>query len=487
MLWTLRRERRSGHYQLFSPAVGGAVVLVPMVEEGADSGGLARTLHSIEKAAPGNEPIMLARDNEGRPLVANPDRLAKLGQHDSIWVCPMAPGDELAADALVQYAQAIAQSRDIDVFYADDDLLDTSGRRHQPHLKPDWNPELFRHHDYLTGACVLRISPEALNSLPAGNWAEALVRAKIGGTVTPLHVPSILHHRRHRPAPRVPAGAAEFELHRAPAVSLIVPTRNHAELLRTCLEGVERTRYAERQTIVVDNGSDDDETIAVLKTFEKAGGLVLRRPGPFNFSSLNNAAVREARGDFLCFLNNDIEVLSPDWLAIMVAQAQRADVGAVGARLLYPDHTIQHAGVVIGMGGGAGHAHRFQRATDPGYFDRASLPQQVSAVTAACLVVARDKFIAVGGFDERMFPVAFNDVDLCLRLNERGWQSFYEPRATLIHHESKSRGKDSAKGNRDRFARELAALKQRWLTEERADPFHHPYLSRFSEQFVLDV
>jgi GT2 family glycosyltransferase len=194
-----------------------------------------------------------------------------------------------------------------------------------------------------------------------------------------------------------------------------------------------------------------------------------------------------ARGDYLCFLNNDIEMPAPGWLAPMVAQAQRADVGAVGARLLYPDGSVQHAGVVLGVGGGAGHAHRYLRAGDPGYFDRARLPQFVSAVTAGCLVVAREKFLAVGGFDETVFRVAFNDVDLCLKLNARGWQTLYEPRATLVHHESKSRGLDLTPAKRARFEGELAALKTRWRTDRGSDPFHHPQLSRFSEQFVVHI
>ena len=219
-----------------------------------------------------------------------------------------------------------------------------------------------------------------------------------------------------------------------------------------------------------------------------AGGAeVIRVSGAFNFSRLNNVAVRRAKGDLLCFLNNDVEMPDPDWLAILVRQAVRPAIGAVGARLLYPDGTIQHAGVFTGIGGGAGHAHRFLGKDEGGYFERARLPQRVSAVTGACLVVARKKFLEVGGFDEEDFPVAFNDVDLCLKLNERGWQSFYEPRATLIHHESKSRGSDSLKANRARFAEELAALKRKWRTDERPDPFHHPHLSPFCEQFLIAV
>jgi GT2 family glycosyltransferase len=282
-----------------------------------------------------------------------------------------------------------------------------------------------------------------------------------------------------KPAPLLPADP--------PSVTAIVPTRNRCDLLRNCIEGVRRTDYPRLDVIVVDNESDEPESLAYLREIANSGIRVIRAEGPFNYSALNNAAAAIAGGDLLCFLNNDVEMLDADWLALLVAQAIRPGIGAVGARLLYADRTVQHAGVFTGIGGGAGHGHRLLGENEPGYFRRAQLPQRVSAVTAACLVVERDKFLAVGGFDEETFPVAFNDVDLCLKLNERGWQSFYEPRATLIHHESKSRGSDSHKANRARFAEELAALKRKWRTDERPDPFHHPCLSPFCEQFLIAV
>ena len=190
-------------------------------------------------------------------------------------------------------------------------------------------------------------------------------------------------------------------------------------------------------------------------------------------------------GDPQNLLNNDIEVREAGWLATMATQALRPEVGAVGARLLYPDGRIQHAGVVIGVGNAAGHAHRFLHPDEEGYFQRHSLPQFTAAVTAACLVVEREKFLAVGGLNETDFAVAFNDVDLCLRLNQKGWQSLYEPRATLIHHESVSRGLDRDSVGSARFSGELAALKRLWKTDEIYDPYHHPHLSRASEQFAV--
>jgi GT2 family glycosyltransferase len=268
---------------------------------------------------------------------------------------------------------------------------------------------------------------------------------------------------------------------------VIVPTRNRLDLLRPCLEGLAKTNYPDVEVIVVDNDSDDPATVAYLGDLRHSGCRVFRHSGPFNFSAINNRAAGEARGEVLCLLNNDVEVLEPEWLSVMVTQALRDEVGAVGAQLLYPDGRIQHAGVVLGICGGGAHAHRFLRPGEQGYFKRHRLPQFVSAVTAACLVVRRDRFLAVGGFDERNFPVAFNDVDFCMRMNQQGWQSLYEPRATLIHRESISRGDDRNPADAARFASELAALRRLWGTGERVDQFHHPELSPFSEQFVVSL
>jgi O-antigen biosynthesis protein len=212
---------------------------------------------------------------------------------------------------------------------------------------------------------------------------------------------------------------------------------------------------------------------------------VLPYDRPYNYSAINNLAVREAHGPYVCLLNNDTEVIEPDWLTEMMRYAVRPIVGAVGAKLLYDDGSIQHAGVVIGIGEAAGHAHRFQPADQPGYFRQAHVAQFVSAVTAACLVVEKTKFEAVGGLDERELAVAFNDVDLCLKLEAAGWHNVYVPHAVLLHHESRSRGKDSSPKNRDRYMQELRVLQDRWGTRTYADPLHNPNLDRYSEKFII--
>ena len=399
------------------------------------------------------------------------------------WLMPIAVGDRLAPGAARAYREAVADS-EARIVYADDDLLDKAGRRVAAHFKPDWNSELFRHFDYLSGACILRTTWQEMEAQASvEDWGHELVLRAVGKGA-PRHIRKMLHHRRERPKPKALA-ATPVQARDLPPVSIIIPTRNRADLLQTCLQGIADTDYPDMEVIVVDNDSDDPQTLDFLATLDATRHRVLRHTGAFNYSAINNRAVAQAQGRLLCLLNNDIEVIEPGWLATMAAQAVRDDVGAVGARLLYPDGRIQHAGVVIGMGGAAGHAHRFLHPKEEGYFQRHALPQFASAVTAACLVVMRDRFLAVGGLDESNFPVAFNDVDLCLRLNRQGWQSLYEPRATLIHHESVSRGLDRDPVGAARFAGELAALQRLWGTHEAIDPFHHPELSRVSERFVI--
>ncbi|MDR0781919.1 MAG: glycosyltransferase [Pseudomonadales bacterium] len=421
----------------------------------------------------------------GTPQIPTPAHACPcIDWRDNPWILPLVAGDILARGAAATYRNA-GQRTAARLIYADDDLQDQHGQRHTPHFKPQWNEELFRHFDYLGGACIVKTSAQTLAAVSGPDWATRLVNTVLAQGSEVLHIPNVLHHRRVRPLPRIPALPAASE--GLPLVSVIVPTRNRLDLLRTCLEGLSRTDYPAMEIIIVDNDSDDAATLAYLAALDPARHRVLRVAEPFNFSTLNNRAVACARGQLLCLLNNDIEILAPLWLRIMAQQALRDEVGAVGACLLYPDGRIQHAGVVLGIGGAAAHAHRLLYPNQEGYFSRHALPQFISAVTAACLVVQRERFEAVGGFDEQNFAVAFNDVDLCLRLNARGWQSFYEPRATLIHKESTSRGRDRDSISAARFDAELAALRKRWGTQETADPFHHPQLSQLSERFGVRI
>ena len=477
--WMARREPAlHAPYAKADPAP----MIVPVID---CSAGGSRVEEAVASMPGDAKPIIIGGNGAGD---ANTDALRRVASlsRSEVWLCPIACGDRLAPTAMAAYAAAIAANPQARLVYSDDDLMDADGHRRHPHFKPDWNPELFDHHDFVTGACVVRADLGTLTTISPG-LQRNLVETATAGPGVPVHLPLILHHRLERPEPVVPSRPAKVDVEGWPPVSVIIPTRNRADLLRTCIEGVLRTDYPTIEVLVIDNESDEPESVAYLEALKQSGIRVIRMAGPFNYSRLNNAAVREAGGELLCFLNNDIEIIEGDWLSLLCSHAVKPDIGAVGARLLYADGTVQHAGVFTGLGGGAGHAHRFLKQGESGYFDRANLPQRVSAVTAACLVVARDKFVDVGGFDEVDFPVAFNDVDLCLKLNGRGWQSFYEPRASLVHHESKSRGNDRSGENKVRFAGELATLKRKWATDVASDPFHHPQLSRFCEQFVISV
>lgn len=472
-LWLLFREGR-----LRQPAPEGqSPEILALVAADESSGKLGWTVQSAEA-----EGIAVAVIRNGDFSALTAHGLSAASQ--PLWVMPMRAGDLLSSGAAMRYRDAIKRSNS-GLIYADDDLIDQRLLRSQPHFKADWNRELYRHHDYVTGACALRIDKQDIERVQGrSDWDRELVAIAVEREKQPQHIHEILHHRLFRPVPPERPRALEI-LPELPSVSIIIPTRNRLDLLRTVLDGVAATDYPNLEVIVVDNDSDDPETLAFLEAQDPSKVKVLRHPGPFNYSTINNRAVAEANGELICLLNNDIEVLSPNWLAIMATQAMRDDVGAVGALLLYPDGRIQHAGVLLGVVDAAVHPHQFLDPEAEGYFRRHALPQFASAVTAACLVVRRDRFLAVGGLDERNFAVAYNDVDLCLRLNQKGWQSFYEPRAVLVHHESVSRGFDQDPVGAARFARELAALKRIWKTDTMIDPFHHPSLSRHSAHFEL--
>jgi GT2 family glycosyltransferase len=273
----------------------------------------------------------------------------------------------------------------------------------------------------------------------------------------------------------------------APKVSLIIPTRNGLKLLKRCIEGIfSATRYANFDMIVIDNGSDDPATLHYLAELRgRARIRVHRDDSAFNYSALNNAAVRMTDADYVALVNNDIEVIGGDWLEEMLGLAAMPGVGGVGARLLYPDRTVQHAGVVLGIFGIAGHVHRRLERDQVGYCGRAALTQNFSAVTAACLLIRRSTYLSVGGLDEAHLAVDYNDVDFCLRLREAGWRQVWTPNAELFHHESATRGAKRKPEQLARFAAETAWMKQRWGRLLSRDPAYNPNLELGSVQFAL--
>lgn len=445
---------------------------------------------------------------------------------DATHLVPLNAEASFTIGALEIFARGIASDPGHrSILYADQDERDSRGTRRNPWLKPDWDEDLFLAQDYISGACVLpaeelrgvvdrvasddalviydsvvrlvlMAAPLPVRHIPfvavttdAGTWCRSspfradLVRHLLTERAT-SGVPPIVERGRfgelivRRPLPEPP-----------PKVSVIVPTRDRLDLLTVCVEGVlHRTIYPNIELVIADNESVEPETLAF---FERCGDdprvKVVRWPHPYNYSAINNFAATHASGSYLCLLNNDTEVIDPFWLSEMMAHAVRPETGAVGARLLYPDRSVQHAGVVVGMGGAAGHAHRGLPDGDPGYFAQALVTRGATAVTAACLVVAKEKFEAVGGLDAEKLAIAYNDIDLCLKLRAAGWRNIYVAQAVLIHHEGKSRGLDFAPENLARYLGELAVFQQRWDAVGFCDPMHHPALDLAGETYRLKV
>jgi GT2 family glycosyltransferase len=271
-----------------------------------------------------------------------------------------------------------------------------------------------------------------------------------------------------------------------PHVTIIIPTRDRVDLLSRCIDSIRSlSTYTAHDILIVDNGSSAPESQIYLDTAQRDSSIsVLRIDEPFNFSRLNNLGAARARGALLCFLNNDTKVISPDWLEEMVSLASREEVGAVGATLYHPDDTIQHAGITLGLGGIAAHAHRGLPRGEAGYFGRSALTQAVSAVSAACLMVRKSVFDEVGGFDEAL-AVAYNDVDLCLRLERRGLRNVWTPFAELYHFESATRGADTGGDARTRLLAEGQVVRERWRDVLGADPYFNPNLSLERPDFAL--
>jgi GT2 family glycosyltransferase len=272
-----------------------------------------------------------------------------------------------------------------------------------------------------------------------------------------------------------------------PLVSILVPFRDKPELLSTCIESIlEKTDYPHFEVVGIDNGSSDPATHALMRTLERRDSRIrfVAYEAPFNYSSINNFGARHARGEHLLLLNNDTEIIEAPWLRALLEHSQRPEVGVVGAKLLYSDSRIQHAGVIVGIGGVAGHAHLLQPCDHPGYFSRAQLQQNLSAVTFACAMTRREVFEQLGGLNESDLAIAFNDIDYCLRAREAGYLVVYTPYAMLYHHESKTRGYEDNPEKQARFFREITYMQARHAAILlQGDPYYNPNLRLDTHDF----
>ena len=488
-----------------------------------DASGEEWLTERLNELASADDRIRIARREENGHIAAATMSAAALA--DGAYLGFMDQDDLLAAHALAETALALAADPAIDALYTDEDKIDGAGTRHDPHFKPDWDPDLLLQQNYPSHLSIIRRELfDAVGGLVPGTdgaqdqdlWlriARHVPEPRI------RHLPRILYHwrrgagstaatddakdyaleaaeaavRRHLESTgdkaEVTRAGAWLTVRRplpapAPRIAVIVPTRDRPELLGMCLDGVmNRTDYPDLELLVVDNGSTDKAALALMEQTGRDPRLrILKAPGPFNFAALNNFAAGATDAPLLCLLNNDVEPTEPGWLQALAADAIRPGIGAVGARLLYPDGRLQHAGIATGIGGIAGHPLKGLDGRSPGPHGRVSLARRVGAVTAACLVTRREVWQAVGGMDAENLPVAFNDVDYCLKVRERGLAVLYQPAATLIHHESASRGLETRPADRPRIRAEEDYMQRRWGDQLRRDPAWNPNLSLESEQ-----
>ena len=439
--------------------------------------------------------------------------------------------DLLAPDALYEVALLVNRSPQVDMIYSDEDKVDEKGQLKDPFFKPDWCPDSFLSRMYTCHLGVYRRSlvDEIGRFRPGleGSQDYDLVLRLTEKTAKIAHIPRILYHwrihdrstahnlenksyaikaaekalgealqRRGEPGKATASKAhpgcytIRYDLREFRLVTIVIPTRDLGTVLDRCLASIfNKTTYSNYEVLVIDNGSIEPKTFLVFERWKKQEPKRFRCQAldiPFNYSKLNNYGVQQAQGDYLLFLNNDTEVLTSDWLTAMVEQAQRPQIGAVGARLLYPDGNLQHAGVVAGIGGVAGHSHKHYPGDHNGYFSQIQSINNYAAVTAACLMCRRDVFAEVGGFEEDL-AIAFNDVDFCFKILEKGYRNVYLPHVVLYHHESKSRGYEDTPQKKARFQQEMVYMKRKWEKIIANDPCYSPHLTKDREDYSLGL
>lgn len=436
--------------------------------------------------------------------------------------------DLLHPSALYEVMRAICE-HGADFIYTDENTFSEEPRdAYNPHFKPDFSPDTLRSYNYICHLSVF--SRELLDSVGYfrseydGSQDYDLILRLTEKAKKVFHIRKILYYwRAHKNSVAQDIGAKpytvmaakkalaahlercglkgevldssvpttyhiKYEIDGNPLISVIIPNKDHTDDLEVCLKSLyEKSSYKNFEVIIVENNSTEKETFEYYEVLsQKHSNIkIVTWEGNFNYSAINNFGVNYAKGEYILLLNNDVEILNDNCLEEMLMFAQRKDVGAVGAKLYYSDDTVQHAGVILGLGGTAGHAHKHFNRTHPGYMARASIAQNLSACTAACLMMRRDVFDEVGGLDES-FAVAFNDVDLCMKIRKKGYLIVFTPYAELYHYESKSRGNDSTPEKLERFRGEIDRFKEKWQKQlDDGDPYYNPNLTLTRDDFSL--
>lgn len=445
------------------------------------------------------------------------------------WIALMDHDDLLPVNALYEVAKIINLNPQVNLIYSDEDKIDEGNVRFSPHFKSDFNLDLLYSQNYISHLGVYKTDiAKQINGFRKGvegsqDYDFLLRYLLVSGTENIVHIPKILYHWRAIEGSTALATGeksytteaaikalkyyfnelnedvtvsqgkvantyrVQWNIKNEPLVSLIIPTYNGYKITKQAIDSIlNKSTYSNFEILLVDNNSDDKQALDYFKKINKHPKVrVLRYPYPFNYSAINNFAVKEAKGEIIGLINNDVEVINEDWLSEMVSQANRPDIGCVGAMLYYPNDIIQHAGVVIGIGGVAGHSHKYYPRNHHGYFSRLYLVQNYSAVTAACLLIKKSIFDEVGGLNEKDLTVAFNDVDFCLKVQKAGYRNLWTPYAELYHHESISRGHEDNPEKIARFNKEVNYMLSTWNTKEKGDRYYNPNLTYQHENFDI--
>ena len=495
-----RRTERAGNRRAVALRRDLPTISVLVTGSGVPREGLDRTVASArDQDLPGTDVV----EAIGGPLLPGDGWNSATARATGDFLAFVEAGDELEPGVLADITLALAGDAKIDLLYTDSDSVDEHGDRHRPFFKPDWCPDQLLSHMYIGRPVVVRRSlfetvggfrPDFGGSaefdlvLRLAEQARRIVRLPVvgyhdrsrtglaAGESAVRALEEALSRRGERAAVEPGLRPGTYRVRRPvrgePLVSVIIPFHNGAEHLRRCVRSLQDTSGHDRwEAILVDNRSWDPNTRALMSRLEQDQRVrLLSYPGRFNWAAINNFAAGQTSGSHLLFMNADVEGRSEGWMTAMLEHSQRPDVGAVGARLLYPDGQVQHAGVVMGLGGGvAWHAFCFCPESSPGYFDQAKVIRNYSAVTGACMMVRYEVFQRLGGFDEDL-AVAYNDIDFCLRLDKHGYRVVYTPFAELIHDESYSRGRTPP----DRQS--VDTMTARWGDRIRRDPYYNPNL-----------
>ena len=439
------------------------------------------------------------------------------------WVLLVDQSVRLHPHALFWFAYEAIKNPDAAFVYSDHDYLNDEAVRVDPQFKPEWSPELFLSQNFVGNAILINCNIVDLNvdhnsTVQSAIFSvfEKLKPFKSDG-FNVVRIPSLLYseidHRNSSVSrarfekeflelnsyfkkKAIPAHVVSlqeryrnihYKVVDSPLVSIVIPTRNMLKLLKGCVSSLlKKTDYQNYEIVVVDNQSDDKATLDYLAELEHHEKIqVVKYDAPFNYSKINNFTVDYCNGEYLCLLNNDTEVISSNWLDVMLGQLQQSNVGAVGIKLLYPNRTVQHAGDAVGPGGCADHFFSGYEEDEPGYMGRAIVAQDLSAVTAACLLTPTKLYTELGGLDEANLEVAFNDVDYCLRVREAGYRVVFTPYAKMFHHESVSRGQDLTPEKIERAKFEADYIRERWSKVINNDPFYNPNLNYARPNFEL--